>query len=313
VTDKKISQLVDGAPAQLADVLAAVRAGGNVKLSLQAIKDLLALADGSVALSKLADIATGKVLGNVSGDPAAPAELSGTQVTALLDAFVGEGGSAAKGLVPSPGTVASFSRALKADGLWTPDTSPIIVTPVGSYQQAHGYVQGAIGWPANTSGCFATALFIPIEMTFDMVIQDLATPQSGGKCRCCIADWNGGWPASATILFDLGELDLSAGGTNVYVSSLLTNSPLGQDLTLSPGWYWMLTYTPSLTTAPSSLSCTFTPGFAMRRANAAMNNAVNRGPSATSVTYPTSSPATAPSGFGLGNIACPTFLLRRSA
>jgi hypothetical protein len=150
-------------------------------------------------------------------------------------------------------------------------------------------------------------------MTFDMVIQDLAMPQSGGKCRCCIADWNDGWPASATIIADLGELDLSTGGTNIYVSSSLTSSPLGQNLTLAPGWYWMLTYTPSLTTAPSSLSCTFTPGFAMRRAGAAMNNAVNRGPSATSVTYPTSSPVTAPSGFGIGNIACPTFLLRRSA
>lgn len=72
----------------------------------------ITLSAGQFALTT---IATGRVLGNVSGATAKPGAITGTQVTALLDLF----SATAKGVVSSPG--ASTGRVLKDDGSWTTD------------------------------------------------------------------------------------------------------------------------------------------------------------------------------------------------
>lgn len=61
------------------------------------------IADSNVTLAKIVDMAANGFLGNDSGGAAAPQELSVTEATALLNAFVADGGSGGtKGLVPAP-------------------------------------------------------------------------------------------------------------------------------------------------------------------------------------------------------------------
>lgn len=66
--------------------------------------------NNAVTLAKLATIAAARILGSVAGGT--PAELTGTQVTALLDVFT----SIAKGLVPASG--GGTTAFLRADGVF---------------------------------------------------------------------------------------------------------------------------------------------------------------------------------------------------
>lgn len=71
-----------------------------------------------IALSALAAQANNTIVGNVSGSSAVPIALTATQVTAMLNAMVGDSGSGGtKGLVPAAGAGdAAAGKFLKADG-----------------------------------------------------------------------------------------------------------------------------------------------------------------------------------------------------
>jgi hypothetical protein len=71
------------------------------------------IADGSVALADMANLATSRLLGRVTAGTGAPEALTGTQATTLLDAFT----SALKGLAPASG--GGTTNYLRADGTWT--------------------------------------------------------------------------------------------------------------------------------------------------------------------------------------------------
>lgn len=93
-------------PAELTGDVAAGATGvttiGNNKVTTAKI------ADDNVTLAKLANIAAARILGSIAGGD--PAELTGTQVTTLLDVFT----SALKGLVPASG--GGTTNFLRADG-----------------------------------------------------------------------------------------------------------------------------------------------------------------------------------------------------
>lgn len=78
------------------------------------------LIDNAVTNAKMATMTTGTFKGNVSGSTAAPSDLTATQVTAALNAVVGDSGSGGtKGLVPAPSAGdAAGGKYLKADGTW---------------------------------------------------------------------------------------------------------------------------------------------------------------------------------------------------
>ena len=69
--------------------------------------------DGVVTMAKLADVATARVLGRVTGGTGAPEALTGTQATTLLDAFT----SGLQGLVPASG--GGTTNFLRADGTFS--------------------------------------------------------------------------------------------------------------------------------------------------------------------------------------------------
>jgi hypothetical protein len=101
----------------------------------------------AVTNAKLANMPATTIKGNASGSAADPADLTGAQVTVLLDTFT----SAAKGLAPaSGGGTANF---LRADGTWA--------APPGGGGGAPGGASGEIQF--NNAGSFAGAADVEIE------------------------------------------------------------------------------------------------------------------------------------------------------
>lgn len=80
-----------------------------------------ALIDGTVTNAKLANMATQTIKGRTTAGTGVPEDLSATQATAILNAFVGDSGSGGtKGLVPAPSAGdAAAAKYLGADGLWS--------------------------------------------------------------------------------------------------------------------------------------------------------------------------------------------------
>jgi hypothetical protein len=71
------------------------------------------IANNAVSNAKLADMATARFKGRTSAGTGDPEDLTGTQATAMLDAF----GSTTKGLAPASG--GGTVNFLRADGTWT--------------------------------------------------------------------------------------------------------------------------------------------------------------------------------------------------
>lgn len=91
------------------------------------------IAAGAVTLAKMANLAANSIIGNNTGGSATPLALSGTQVTAMLDAFT----SVAKGLAPASG--GGTTNFLRADGTWAaPSGTGTIGGSISSGQVAYG-------------------------------------------------------------------------------------------------------------------------------------------------------------------------------
>lgn len=83
--------------------------------------------NSAVTNAKMANMNDLTVKGNVSGGAAAPSDLTSTQLTTIVNNFVGDSGSGGtKGLVPAPASGdAAANKFLKASGAWaTVTTSP---------------------------------------------------------------------------------------------------------------------------------------------------------------------------------------------
>jgi Protein of unknown function (DUF2793) len=101
----------------------------------------------AVTNAKLANMPATTIKGNNTGAAADPADLTGTQVTALLDAFT----SGAKGLAPASG--GGTTNFLRADGTWA--------APAGGGGGSPGGASGEIQF--NNAGAFGGAADVEIE------------------------------------------------------------------------------------------------------------------------------------------------------
>jgi len=97
------------------------------------------IANSAVTNAKMANMATQTIKGRTTAGSGAPEDLTATQATAILNAFVGDSGAGGtKGLVPAPAAGdAAASKFLKADGTWAaPSGSGDVVGPASATDNA---------------------------------------------------------------------------------------------------------------------------------------------------------------------------------
>jgi len=109
---------------------------------------------GAVTNAKLANVATATIKGRTTAGTGAVEDLTGTQVTALLDTFT----TAAKGLVPAA-TGGGTINFLRADGTWAaPPAGTVTSVSVVSANGLAGTVANATTTPAITLSTSITGL-----------------------------------------------------------------------------------------------------------------------------------------------------------
>lgn len=140
-----------------------LRPGSYGAFTISADGTLATPNDNTIGNAKLADMVTARIKGRTSAGAGDPEDLTGTQVTALLDAFAGT----LKGLVPT-GSGNSPAVYLRGDGAWgSPSADASAWTQIGSTVNASG-------------GSSVTFTSIPQIYSELMVECDLLSINSGG-------------------------------------------------------------------------------------------------------------------------------------
>lgn len=182
-------------------------------------------ASAAIANSKLAQMATLTIKGNNTGGSATPLDLTATQVTAMLNDFVGDSGSGGtKGLVPAPAAGdAAADKFLKADGSWTtPAGSGDVVGPVSSTDNGFARFDGITGTLLKDSP--ATIANADVDASAAIVYSKLNL--SGGIVNADIS-------ASAAISFSKLAALTSANILVGNVSNVAAAVAMSGDVTIS--------------------------------------------------------------------------------
>jgi hypothetical protein len=191
--------------------------------------------------AKLANVATATFKGRTTAGTGSPEDLTGTQATALLDAFT----STLKGLAPaSGGGTANFLRAdgtwalpvtdgdkgditVSASGAtWTIDNTVVTNAKLANVATAtfKGRTTAGTGVPEDLTASQATALLD----TFTSTLKGLAPASGGGTTNFLRAD--GTWAAPATggvTDGDKGDISVSSSGTTWTIdNTVVTNAKL---------------------------------------------------------------------------------------
>lgn len=143
-----------------------VGSAGNVATSVALSGDAtlvasgaLTIANNAVSNAKLAQMASLRIKGNNTGGASDPLDLTATQVTAMLNDFVGDSGSGGtKGLVPAPVT-GDATKFLRGDGVFaTPTGSGDVVGPASAVDDNIVTFDGTTGKLIQDSGIPITRL-----------------------------------------------------------------------------------------------------------------------------------------------------------
>ena len=156
------------------------------------------IANNAVSNAKLANMAATTIKGNATGGSTSPSDLTGTQVTALLDNFT----TSLKGLAPASG--GGTSNFLRADGTWT--------TPSGS--------------GANTALSNLASVAINTNLNFDNTSPTISvtTPSAGVPGRAISISSSAAGTGS----------DLNGGNINITASSGRGSNGSAINLYVSP-------------------------------------------------------------------------------
>lgn len=175
------------------------------------------IAANAVTNTKLAQMATHTIKGNATGSTANAADLTGTQVTALLDQFT----SLLQGVVPGSG--GGTSNFLRADGSWvTPPNSGGTVTSI-SVVTANG-VSGSVANATTTPAITLTLGAITpssVNASGTVLGSNLSGSNTGDQTITLTGDVTGSGTGSfaATVALVGGST-----AANVHAAELLANA-----------------------------------------------------------------------------------------
>lgn len=255
-------QYLDGVTSSIQTQLNGKQAGpltGDVTTSGAAAT----IANDAVSNAKLANMATQTIKGRTTAGTGDPEDLTATQATAILNAFVGDSGSGGtKGLVPAPASGdAAANKVLGAGGTWvTAGTS----SPLTTKGDLYTYSTTNARLPVGTNGFVLTA------DSAEVTGLKWAASSGGGSTTSTE------WTVQSSPLALLGA-GVGAAPTNVLIQkrrvgdtlevkgTLVTDSPLGAS--------------PILMTLPDSLSIDTTK-------NGLANTVGNPGPDIGTFTQP---------------------------
>lgn len=205
---------------------------------------VLTIANSAVSNAKMANMANNTIKGNDSGGAAAPQDLTGTEVTALLDPFVGDSGAGGtKGLVPAP-IAGDATKFLAGDGTWTtPPGAGDVVGPASATANAVVLFDGTTGKLVKDSGSF----ILTSSLEFQNI--SLAVSAAAGALTIAVKDASGSDCSaaspgrisfrSATQTSGLYVLRTITGALSMTVSSGSTLGHNGSSLT-SPVYIYAL-------------------------------------------------------------------------
>lgn len=207
----------------------------------------------NIANASLSNMAAHTIKGNNTGSPAAPSDLTATQVTAELNQFVGDSGSGGlKGLVTAPVT-GDATKFLKGDGTWSTitvtgmpgtnwDTS-LTFTPSASFGTVTGsqVFSRRVGdslevrgyWVNGTVTASAAQLVLPASHTVDY------TKIATGGAFSIVGQWNAQTSSgSPDVYYTSGHagsifVDSGAGSDRVLFSVQASNSKFVNDTAAS--------------------------------------------------------------------------------
>ena len=172
----------------------------------------LTIANDAVTNAKAADMAANTIKGRATAGTGDPEDLTGTQATALLDAFVGSGVTHKKGLVPDPGATPGTVKYLREDGTWEvpPGTSG---SPTESFIIAIGDQTTAL-----TTGTAKETLRMPYGFTLTAVRASLTTAQASGSIFTVDINENGSTILSTKLTIDNTEKTSTTAATAAVIS-----------------------------------------------------------------------------------------------
>lgn len=192
--------------------------GDKGDITISGTGSVFTIDNSVVTLAKMADLATARFIGRITGGTGAPEALTGTQATSLLDLFSTSGTT--KGLVPGSG--GATTSCLKGDGTWG---SCGTTYSAGSGLQLTGSTFSAnLAGASCSAGSFVSALSSTGTGTCTAETGDITDVVAGTNMT------GGGSTGSVTV-----NLASSLSGlTSVSTASLSNSGPLFDTGAITP-------------------------------------------------------------------------------
>ena len=168
--------------------------------------------NGVVTNAKMADMLTTRIKGRETAGTGSPEDLTGAQVTNMLDVFGASGGGHKKGLVPDPPGTSGTAKFLREDATWAAVTESIIVAASDETT-------------ALTTGSAKVTFRMPYAFTLTAVRASLTTAQASGSIFTVDINEEGTTVLSTKLTIDNTEKT----STTASAAAVISDTALADD------------------------------------------------------------------------------------